>query len=195
VGAHGLGRFIDGRGELIRAGQCEDLCRPRPTVIDGHVVSTPVDAPTTHTALIVGGCIVAPGAVLMRRSVVRDIAGFDPAFHICEDWDIYLRLTRHGPLRFLNRVVLSYRQHEANRSSDGARQRVEQRLVLSKALASSEDDGALSTRQLYRIAQRFYIGEKLRLAARCLGRKDPAGAARQITYSAGHVRRFVTGRP
>ena len=80
-------------------------------------------------------------------------------------------------------------------SADGARQRVEQRRVLRKALASSEDDEAPSTRQLYRTAQRFYIGEKLRFAARCLGRKDPAGAAWQVAYSAGHARRFVTGRP
>jgi glycosyltransferase involved in cell wall biosynthesis len=197
VGAHGLGQFVDTASRIIRPGECEEMCRPRPTLLNGHVVNSPFEAPTTFASLIISGCIVAPGAVLMRRSVVERIQGFDPAFQICADWDMYIRLARYGDLRFVNRVVLSYRQHTNNMSRQRRAQRSEQRRVLQKALASPENsrEQAQAARDAFVAAQRYYAGDKLRYALRSFRSGDVTETMLQAAYAIRHFGRQLTCRP
>jgi glycosyltransferase involved in cell wall biosynthesis len=197
VGAHGLGQFIDAASRIVRPGECEAMCRPRPTLLNGHVANSPVDAPTTFVSLIISGCIVAPGAVLIRRSVIERVQGFAPAFEICADWDMYIRLARYGDLRFLNRVVLSYRQHADNMSSQRRAQRSEQRRVLQRALTSSENSREQEqvARDAFVAAQRYFAREKIRLAVRSLMSGDLAETMFQTAYAIRHLGRQLTCSP
>ena len=197
VAAHGLGKFIDSEGQDIRLGECEQMCRKRPTVENGRVRASRADEPTTLEALIVSGCVVCPASVLMKRAVVESIGGFDKNYSICADWNIYIRLARHGNLGYLDEVVLGYRQHASNMSGNSTRQRDEQRQVISEALASGLNSASHEQRikSAYVASQKFYLGDKFRLAAKELQRLQFGQAARQLGYGARNLVNILRRRP
>lgn len=55
--------------------------------------------------------IPTPGAVLMHRSALETVGGFDEALERGEDVQLILRMARRYPLHFLPVPVLTYRQH------------------------------------------------------------------------------------
>jgi glycosyltransferase involved in cell wall biosynthesis len=69
------------------------------------------------SALALTGAI-GPSWSLVRRSAARDVGGFDPSFHNCNDWDFYVRLAAAGG-RFarIDTTVALYHVAEANRLS------------------------------------------------------------------------------
>ena len=70
---------------------------------------------------------ITASSVIVRRSAL----GQDP-FHAgvrgCEDWDLWLRLSRVGPFAYLDEALTLYRFHESNMSAN-------QGLMLESALA------------------------------------------------------------
>ena len=56
--------------------------------------------------------------VMYRRSVLEVVKGFDTSVAACEDYDLYLRITRLHPIIWHGNVVAEYRQHGSNISSD-----------------------------------------------------------------------------
>src|SRR5207244_10342779 len=83
----------------------------------------PADQPTTFAALAVHNWIVSPGVGLIRRKTLLEAGGFDPAMVPCDDWDLWLRISRLGDIVYLNRVLLSWRRHESNASDRSAQWR------------------------------------------------------------------------
>lgn len=39
-------------------------------------------------------CMIGPSCVMMRRDLWEEFGGFDPRFRVCEDFDLWLRITR-----------------------------------------------------------------------------------------------------
>ena len=37
-------------------------------------------------------CIISPSSALMRRDIFAEVGSFDPAFPVCEDYDLWLRV-------------------------------------------------------------------------------------------------------
>jgi GT2 family glycosyltransferase len=57
-------------------------------------------------------CLAMPGCVMIARSWVDKIGGFDPECEIAEDWDLFLRLAASGgPMDWTKSMVCRYRQH------------------------------------------------------------------------------------
>lgn len=46
-------------------------------------------------------CIVSPSAVMMHQRVINDIGVFDESFPVCEDYDLWLRLSLHYQIGFI----------------------------------------------------------------------------------------------
>jgi glycosyltransferase involved in cell wall biosynthesis len=69
------------------------------------------------SALAITGAI-GPSWSIVRRSAALLVAGFDPSYHNCNDWDFYVRLVAAGA-RFerIDDVVAFYHVAEANRLS------------------------------------------------------------------------------
>ncbi|MBW6527522.1 glycosyltransferase family 2 protein [Sphingomonas sp. RHCKR7] len=69
------------------------------------------------SALAITGA-VGPSWSIVRRAAAAAVAGFDPSFHNCNDWDFYVRLVAAGA-RFerIDDVVAFYHVAEANRLS------------------------------------------------------------------------------
>jgi glycosyltransferase involved in cell wall biosynthesis len=58
--------------------------------------------------------------VMYRRDVLNEVGGFDESLKACEDYDLFLRITRRFPIHCHEQLVAEYRQHETNMSSKAA---------------------------------------------------------------------------
>jgi hypothetical protein len=75
------------------------------------------DADASFRTMAVAGPIWPPSIALQRTAAVRAVGGFDPTMTLVEDWDIFLRLSRHGPFAALDETVALYRRQGSNLSS------------------------------------------------------------------------------
>jgi glycosyltransferase involved in cell wall biosynthesis len=46
-------------------------------------------------------CIISPSSALMRRGLFEEVGTFDPFFPVCEDYDLWLRVTARFPVFFI----------------------------------------------------------------------------------------------
>ena len=71
--------------------------------------------------VIPGGC----SGVVVDRALLGRTGGFDDGLSAMADWDLWLRLKRHGPPALVARPLVGYRVHDANLSLDRERMEVE----------------------------------------------------------------------
>jgi GT2 family glycosyltransferase len=63
-------------------------------------------------SLFTGKLVIQPSAVLLRRSLVERVGGFDPAYPVCNDVEFWLRLLSAGArLVHSGRATCRYRKH------------------------------------------------------------------------------------
>jgi GT2 family glycosyltransferase len=89
----------------------------RAHVIDdgGQVVGEFPTRPFTRTALSRTSIICQP-ASLVRASAWERVGGLDESLHMCLDYDLWLRLSRLGPIGFVDELIASTRDHEATKT-------------------------------------------------------------------------------
>jgi glycosyltransferase involved in cell wall biosynthesis len=63
-----------------------------------------------------GNAIGMHATVMYRREALEQSGGFDPALRACEDYDLYLRLSRRFPVACQPDLVAEYRMHGSNMS-------------------------------------------------------------------------------
>ena len=68
--------------------------------------------------LLAGNPVVTPSSVLARRELVLDEGGFDPAFSILADWDLWLRLAQRGRVAVSGALSVAYLQHPESMHRD-----------------------------------------------------------------------------
>ena len=57
-------------------------------------------------------------AQLARREALITLGGFDERLPDLEDWDLWIRLTEHGPVAAVDEPLTAYRLHSSNKSMD-----------------------------------------------------------------------------
>lgn len=58
-------------------------------------------------------CRISPSASLFQRKLIEELGDFRQDFPVCEDFEFWLRVTRHYPVGFLNETLtLKYGGHE-----------------------------------------------------------------------------------
>ena len=58
-------------------------------------------------------CCICPSSVLFRRDLFDEIGGFDEILPVCEDYDLWLRITAREPVHYLDEaLVRKYGGHE-----------------------------------------------------------------------------------
>jgi glycosyltransferase involved in cell wall biosynthesis len=67
---------------------------------------------------LLSGNRIAPLTVLVRRSCLDEVGGFDGAFAPADDWHLWLRIASRFPFGFLESIVGQYRVHESNESKN-----------------------------------------------------------------------------
>ena len=74
--------------------------------------------PDPYAAFLKGDCIGMHATAMYRRERLQDSGGFDPALGACEDYDVYLRLSRKFPVACHAELIADYRRHDSNMSND-----------------------------------------------------------------------------
>jgi len=86
---------------------------------DGFAMSSPparaVDE-EYYLNMLRSNYIGMPATVMYRRAVFAAVGRFDTSRAACEDYDLYLRITRNYPIRRHENIVAEYRQHGQNMS-------------------------------------------------------------------------------
>jgi glycosyltransferase involved in cell wall biosynthesis len=58
-------------------------------------------------------CCICPSSVLLRRDLFDEIGGFDETISVCDDYDLWLRITAREPVHYLDEaLVRKYGGHE-----------------------------------------------------------------------------------
>src|SRR5438094_4795857 len=65
-----------------------------------------------------GNVVGMHAAVMYDRARLLDAGGFDPTLRRCEDYDVYLRMSRVSPVASHRDIVAEYRWHGANMSAN-----------------------------------------------------------------------------
>jgi glycosyltransferase involved in cell wall biosynthesis len=81
-----------------------------------HHVRIP-DAPASRDELLRWNVIGSPSGVLARTDLVRAVGGFDESFAVFADWDLWLRLSRHGVLVGCPEPLVAYSLHSGGMST------------------------------------------------------------------------------
>ena len=63
-------------------------------------------------------CVAMIGTAMFERAALLEIDGFDESLAMCEDWDVYLRLSRSHAFAAHPSIVAHYVLHEGNMSND-----------------------------------------------------------------------------
>ena len=190
---YGLARYIGKDGEPIDLGVCEGHQRFRLGLEGGRVIVWPQDRPTTFAVEAVMERVMTCGTVLMRRPAFEQAGSFDAALRMWEDWDFWLRLSRVGDLVFTDTLVLGYRRHDTNVSSQRDLLEAGEWRVRQKLLETVKDEPAdLRLARLglaYR--HRCAVLHHLQAGQACGLERRPAAAVREITAAGKHLSAFL----
>lgn len=120
VAASGWAEYIDGSGTPIHTGEHRDIQRHRlePNRRGTRLLDAGED--TTFLSLTVEGRIWPPATALVRPRTAVAAGCFDEEMVPQEDWEFYLRLSRFGPVVFVDRQVAWYRRHADNATNNAA---------------------------------------------------------------------------
>lgn len=95
-------------------------------------------------------CIISPSSVMIRKSLFREIPPFDETYPVCEDYDLWLRISRRYPVHLIREPLITKRNgHPGQLSASGwgfDRYRVKSiaRLLQSGELTGPQRAAALS---------------------------------------------------
>ena len=144
--AHGRAIFIDAQDKPRSFDSLDsyykmvhEFLTVRSMVQNNEIVDLVPSETTTFNHFVVHNCIISPGCVLFRRSAFPGGAVFDVDTVPCDDWDLYLRLTRHSPFAYVPDAEFYYRVHVANASHNTKKMYRAYKYVLWKACHCNEN--------------------------------------------------------
>jgi len=83
--------------------------------VAGTVIGSYRTSPFDFDRLAWFNFICQPSA-FFRREAFEEVGGLDPALHFAMDLDLWIRIGRRFPCRYLPRVLSSYRLHESSKT-------------------------------------------------------------------------------
>ena len=195
IGAHALADFIDASGAPLGSGEFSDRGRHRVGLVRDRIEEIPIDAPTDFSVLLWGTPVFPPGVVLAERAVYEKVGPFDASLTAGQDWDMLLRLTRHGYLAFLPEVVLLYRRHDSNAGAQTtAPEQIHRALCQNFHSPLNTVEQRSIARRGWRAGQRARIDRTWsEIASR--GWHSPRTSAVQLTQCGVCAIRFARGYP
>jgi glycosyltransferase involved in cell wall biosynthesis/SAM-dependent methyltransferase len=150
---HSEAGFVYGGFQLIDAGGA----------LTGDPVCRDI-GPDPHITFLRGNQVGMHGTVMYDRRRLMDAGGFDVTLRRCEDYDIYLRMSRNHPVVNHRHIVAEYRRHGTNMSSDSLEMlRSVQRVLARYRPPARSGPAATAWRQGQAYWLRYYFGEILRL--------------------------------
>ncbi|MZH46359.1 MAG: glycosyltransferase [Nitrospinae bacterium] len=94
-------------------------------------------------------CIVSPSSVLLNADLLRNVGGFDESMSVCEDYDLWLRLSKRVPFYFIEEKLIIKRGGHVDQLSrkywgmDRWRVQALEKLLLENDLKEEQKDWVL----------------------------------------------------
>jgi glycosyltransferase involved in cell wall biosynthesis/SAM-dependent methyltransferase len=133
----------------------------------GRVTSGPICrdiGPDPHITFLRGNQIGMHGTVMYDRRRLLDAGAFDVTLRRCEDYDVYLRMSRNHPVANHRQIVAEYRRHGTNMSSNSLEMlRWVQRVLARYRPPKNSGPAAVAWRQGRANWRRYYFEEILHL--------------------------------
>lgn len=196
IGAHGVAEMIDSEGAPMPERGFARWFRERQRYHEGRIQPCPIDAPTTFEVMITQS-IYPPGVFMIKRGIVERTGPMDSEFVRHEDWDYMIRVSRYGPIVFLNDVILGYRQHDNNATKSLSLVHRYGSMIHTKSFFSTKNtpEQQETMKGFYRAWQRHKINNKYKSLRASLKRGDIMSTARWAVHIVGHACRWVRGYP
>jgi glycosyltransferase involved in cell wall biosynthesis len=185
VAAHGLARNIDGDGRPFHNNAGREIEGDvRRATEGGRRRVLDVTEPTPLAAFAVRQAVVTPGLILIRRSALAPEGPqlFDQGAFPADDWDMWLRLTRRGPMAFVPEVLIAYRRYAGQASGSDAHTRAAEVYVRRKFLASATPEQRRLMLDGYRYAEQQLGHQRLGWLWSDLRRLKLVGALRHLKH-------------
>lgn len=127
-------------------------------------------------------CRISPSSALFSRTLLDDAGWFDETLPICEDYDLWLRITAKFPVLFINDpLIIKYGGHrdQLSRSVDGIEQyRITALEKILKGPNLTKTDRSAAVQMLIKKLNIYLTGLKKR------------GKARQVDEISGKIRHW-----
>ena len=127
-------------------------------------------------------CRISPSSALFSRTLLDDVGWFDETLPICEDYDLWLRITAKFPILFINDpLIIKYGGHrdQLSRSVDGIEQyRITALEKILKGPNLTKTDRSAAVQMLIKKLNIYLTGLKKR------------GKARQVDEISGKIRHW-----
>ena len=174
---YGTFRWTDGESEVTGQPEVSEL------------------GPDPYLAMLRRNYISMHATVMYRRGSLAAIGGFATDLRACEDYDVFLRLTRCHPIHRHDEVVAEYRQHDTNMSGDLALMAETALAALRRQREHVQSDP--QRRQAYWEGVEFWemcYGVEGVRGFLMLARTAPVGLARRSARRAASTARRMAGR-
>ncbi|MGI8351375.1 glycosyltransferase family 2 protein [Niallia circulans] len=66
-------------------------------------------------SLLKSNCVGTTSTIMVKRSAIQNVNGFDPNLPSCQDWDLYIRLSQHIKFDYVEESLVVFFQHKGNR--------------------------------------------------------------------------------
>jgi glycosyltransferase involved in cell wall biosynthesis len=93
-----------------------------------------------YRRLFFGNTVDSPSSVLVKREVFDKVGLFDEFYRRCQDWDMWLRISKYYQLFPIKEYLVQYREHKNRLSSDNKEIFYYEKAVLKKALSTAPDN-------------------------------------------------------
>ncbi len=129
-------------------------------------------------------CVISPSSVILKRDFLIQTGGFDETLPACEDYDLWLRITKDHPVEFIDRPLVVKRGGHPDQLSHKYWGNDRFR---AKSLKKLLESGNLTTHQ--RQLVEHYLLTKCRILARgCFKRGKFAEGKKYLAIPAGLVK-------
>ena len=195
---HGRAVHVDESGRQRPIVGADGAPLPRMGLCDGRLTAWPSQRPTEFANLVVEDCIVSMGSGLIRRAALERVGSFDARAERAEDYDMWIRLSRVGPIAFVDRELLAHRLHDGQTSRRPAVRRgrgfayVRYKLIASPENTPEQRRLAIAG---YRARQRQLCRQRCTKIAEAFVRRDYRSAGGGLYGVAACVAAYAHGRP
>ena len=164
-------------------------CRWRDTDMEGRFVEASEEAWASrkmprgdaHQMFLRYNAVVSMSVPLVRTSLLRQIGGFDLKAAPCDDWDLWLRLSRLCHFFSLDQTLVSYRRHEGQQSQTSKKMSKRSQYLLRKQFpfiwrnpiklwTAVTACAFIDTVELYTRAKTYLFARQWRKVAQIIGR-------------------------
>lgn len=93
-----------------------------------------------YRRMLFGNTVDSPSSVLVKRKVFDRVGLFDEFYRRCQDWDMWLRISKYYQIFPIKEYLVQYREHKDRLSSDNKEVFYYENAVLKKALCTAPDN-------------------------------------------------------